>query len=246
MASPIADHAPTHGMALERDAERDRPEPAGRDVRGMMRVPPVTRHLAAIGARGLDMQPLDGARDLGDQVGPLACESQRFDEQHQPVGSHHAIDHRARVGLGRARPGRRFFGTLGDVEDVATRGLDEQRLLGAEVVGDLARKGIGRAGDRGDGGAVEAMRLEQLARRVEQARAHALAGAARRARTVAGRAIAGRGDPAACGREALRARAPGLPLPSSLTLAKRALRFFQSCLYIIQTRSLQTLFGEGG
>src|SRR6185312_7488248 len=53
-------------------------------------------------------------------------------------------------------------------------------------------------------------------------------------------------DPAACGREALRARAPGLPLPSSLTLAKRALRFFQSCLYIIQIRSLQTLFGEGG
>ena len=122
----------------------------------------------------------------GTRSGRWRARSQRFDEQHEPVGSHHAIDHRARVGLGRARAGRRFFGTLGDVEDVATRGLDEQRLLGAEVVGDLARKGIGRAGDRGDGGAVEAMRLEQLARRVEQARAHALAGAARRARTVAG------------------------------------------------------------
>ena len=130
-------HAPTHGMALEHDAERDRPEPAGRDVWGMMRAPPVTRHLAAIGARGLNMQPFDGARDLGDQVGPLACEGQCPDEQHEPVGSHHAIDHRARVGLGRARAGRRLLGTLGDVEDVATRGLDEQRLLGAEVVGDL-------------------------------------------------------------------------------------------------------------
>src|SRR3954471_19858314 len=41
-------HAPTHGMTLERDAKRDRPELAGRDVRGVMRVPPVTRHLAAI------------------------------------------------------------------------------------------------------------------------------------------------------------------------------------------------------
>src|SRR6476660_529841 len=50
-------------------------------------------------------------------------------------------------------------------------------------------------------------------------------------------------DPAACAREALRARAPGMPLPSSLTLAKRALRFpSEPCLYSIQTRSLQTLF----
>jgi len=203
-----------------------------------MRVPPVTRHLAAIGARGLDMQPFDGARDLGDQVGPLACESQCFDEQHEPVGSHHAIDHRARVGLGRARAGRRFFGTLGDVEDVATRGLDEQRLLGAEVVGDLARKGIGRAGDRGDGGAVEAMRLEQLARRVEQARAHALAGVARRAHTVAGcggpgrmraRSLAGAGAGHAA------SVVPDFG-QASAPLSKR------SCLYSIQTRSLQTLF----
>src|SRR4051794_23781051 len=54
-------HAPAHGMALERDAERDRPELAGGDVGSMMRAPPVTRHLAAIGARGLDMQPFDGA-----------------------------------------------------------------------------------------------------------------------------------------------------------------------------------------
>src|SRR4249920_826171 len=35
----------------------------------------------------------------------------------------------------------------------------------------------------------------------------------------------GVGDPAGCAREALRERAPGMPLPSSLTLAKRALRF---------------------
>src|SRR5262245_1702679 len=82
--------------------------------------------------------------------------------------------------------GRRLFSTLGDMEYVATCGLDEQRLLGAEVVSNLARKGIGRTSDRSDGGAIEAVRLEERARRVEEAGTHALAGRARCARTVAG------------------------------------------------------------
>src|SRR5262245_8556491 len=88
--------------------------------------------------------------------------------------------------------GRRLFGTLGDVQYVATCGLDEQRLLGAEIVSNLARKGIGRASDRGDGGAIEAVRLEKRARRVEEAGTDALAGSARRPRTVAGRGRTGR------------------------------------------------------
>ena len=58
-------HAPTCGMTLERDAERNRPEPAGSDIRRMMRTPPMTRHFARISARPLDMQSLDGARNLG-------------------------------------------------------------------------------------------------------------------------------------------------------------------------------------
>src|SRR5262245_57759378 len=82
--------------------------------------------------------------------------------------------------------GRRLFGTLGDVQYIATCGLDEQRLLSAEVVSNLARKGIGRASDRGVGCAIEAVRLEERAGRVEEAGAHALAGGARCARTVAG------------------------------------------------------------
>ena len=58
-------------MTFERDTERDRPEFAGRNIRGMMRVPPVTRDLARISARPLGMQSLDGARSrvLGRGVG---------------------------------------------------------------------------------------------------------------------------------------------------------------------------------
>jgi hypothetical protein len=153
----------------------------------MMRVPSVTRHLARISARTLDVQPLYRARDLGDQVGPLPCQDQRFDEQDELVGSHHAINQGGRVGLRRTRAGGGLFGARGDVEYVATRGLDEQRLLGAEVISDLAREGIGRAGDRADGGAVESVCLEQRACRVEEARTHVLTGSASCARTVAGR-----------------------------------------------------------
>src|SRR5262245_48986625 len=103
--------------------------------------------------------------------------------------------------------GRRLFGTVGDVEYVATRRLDEQRLLGAEVVSNLARKGIGRASDRGDGGAIEAVRLEERARRVEEAGTHALAGGARCARTVAGLGRNGRAQA-----RILRALAPQGPV----------------------------------
>src|SRR5262249_57991037 len=112
-------------IALEYGSERDRPEPASNDVRGITRVPPVTPHLAGIRTRGLDMQSIYGARDFGYQIGPLAREDQCLDEQGKPVGPHQAIDHRFRVGLRRTRASRRLFHTLGDMEDAATRGLDE-------------------------------------------------------------------------------------------------------------------------
>jgi hypothetical protein len=91
----------------------------------MILVPPVTRHLAGISTRGLDMQSVYGARDFRYKVRPLTREDQRLDEQDKPVGPHQAIDHRFRVGLRRTRASRRLFHTLGDVEDAATRGLDE-------------------------------------------------------------------------------------------------------------------------
>jgi hypothetical protein len=93
-------------MAFERDAEGDGPEPAGGDTGGLVCVPSVACHLAGIGSRTLDKQSLDGARDLGHQVRPLACKDQRLDEQGKAVSSHDTIDERARVGLRGARTGR--------------------------------------------------------------------------------------------------------------------------------------------
>src|SRR5262245_63740919 len=150
-------------------------------------MPPVTRHLAGISTRGLDMQSVYGARDFGYEVGPLAREDQCLDEQDQPVGPHQAINHRFRVGLRRTRTSRRLFHTLGDMEDVATRGLDEQRLLGAEVVGDLTWEGIGCASDSSNRSAIETVRLEKRACHVEEAGTHFLAGGARCSYTVARR-----------------------------------------------------------
>src|SRR5215208_2846385 len=56
----------------------------------------------------------------------------------------------------------------------------------------------------------------------------------------------GAGDPAACAREALRARAPRVLLPSFLTLAKRALRFPNDlvCIAYKQDRS-KRFFSRG-
>src|SRR5262245_37443512 len=153
----------------------------------MPRVPAVTRHLARMSARTLDMQSVYSPRDLGHQVGPLARKNQCLDEQDDPVGPHHAVDYSIPVGLWCTRASPCLFGTLGNVEHVATRRLDEQRLFAAEVVGDLARKGIGRAGDSSDGGAVEAVRLEERACCVEEAGTHLLASSARRTHAVSKR-----------------------------------------------------------
>jgi len=150
-------------------------------------MPPVTRHLAGIRTRGLDMQPVYGARDLWYKIGPLAGEDQCLDEQDKPISLHQVIDHSFRVGLRRTRTSRRLFHTLGDMEDVATRGLDEQRLLGTEVVGDLAWEGIGCASDSSNGGAIETVRLEKRACHVEEAGTHFLAGGTRCTYAVARR-----------------------------------------------------------
>ena len=120
------------------------------------------------------------------QVGPLTREDQRLDEQGEAIGSNDAIDECARVGLGHAHSGRRLLSMTGDMEHVAAGSLDKHRLLGAEVVSDLAWKGVGRTGNRGDGSAVEAACLKECACRIEKARAHALAGGTRGTRAVAG------------------------------------------------------------
>src|SRR5262245_34570265 len=131
--------------------------------------------------------------------------------------------------------GRRLFSTLGDMEYVATRRLDEQRLLGAEVVSNLARKGIGRASDRGDGGAIEAVRLEERARRVEEAGTHALARGARCARPAAGLGRNGRATA-----RILRSLAPPCPVSVISDFGhRRATSPRSHCLYTIQINTIQ-------
>ena len=76
------------------------------------------------------------------------------------------------------------------IEHVAAGGFDEQRFLGAEVIGDLARKRVRGRRDVRDRGAGKAPLLEQAAGAVEQARAHLAPGRARRADGMLG--IAGR------------------------------------------------------
>src|SRR4030095_15898763 len=107
----------------------------------------------------------------------------------------------------------------------------EQRLLCAEVISDLAREGIGRAGDRADGGAVESACLEQRACRVEEARTHALTGSASCARTVAGRGGMGRAQ----ARALPAALAPhAVSVISDFGQARASCDPDQCCLYNIQ------------
>src|SRR5262249_13749544 len=65
---------------------------------------------------------------------------------------------------------------------------DEQRLLGAKVVSDLARKSVGRGSNRCDGSAIETARPEKCACRVEKTRPHFLAGSAGCTHAVTGNA----------------------------------------------------------
>ena len=58
------------------------------------------------------------------------------------------------------------------VQHVAAGGFDEQRFLGAEVIGDLARKRVRSRRDIRDRGAGQASFLEKAAGHVKQARPH--------------------------------------------------------------------------
>ena len=73
-----------------------------------------------------------------------------------------------------------------DVQHVAAGGFDEQRFLGAEVIGDLAWKRVRGRRDVRDRGAGQAALLEKPAGHVEQARPHLAPGRAGRADGVLG------------------------------------------------------------
>src|SRR5262249_37131743 len=122
---------PTGGITLKRDAERDSPKPAGKNVARMRRVPPMTRYLASMSACGLDMETVDRARNFGHQVGPLAGANQCLQEQHESVSPHDAADRRFPIALRCVCAPPSLFGTPSNMEHVATRGLNEQTSIPA-------------------------------------------------------------------------------------------------------------------
>ena len=103
-------------------------------------------------------------------------ERQGLDEQRQAGRADYGLDQAAVVLGAGGGAGRGQLGLAGHIEHLAAGGLDEQGLLGAEVVGDLAGVGAGGGGDLGHRDPGKAPRLEQRDRRVEQPRAHPLAG----------------------------------------------------------------------
>ena len=179
-----------HRIALDHHADRDRPEPPRGRVGIAQRLPAVPLDLAGIGAQPLAVQPLDGALDQRREILAAARQRQRFGKEGDRIRRRHALDQRARIFPRRLRLQRRLLGRARHIQHVAAGGLDEQRLLGAEVIGDLARKGVGGGRDIRDRGAGQAPLLEQAAGAVEQARAHLASGRAGGADGVLG--VAGR------------------------------------------------------
>ena len=84
----------------------------------------------------------------------------------------------------------RLLGRARQIQHVAAGGFDEQRFLGAEVIGDLARKRVRGRRDVRNRGSGKAPLLEQPAGAVEQPRAHLAPGRTRGTGGVLG--IAGR------------------------------------------------------
>jgi hypothetical protein len=143
--------------------------------------------LAGIGAQTLGVQPLDGALHQRREILAAAGQRQRFDKEADRIRRRHALDQRAGVVCGEScAPAHACSAARADIEHVAAGGFDEQRFLGAEIIGDLARKGVGRGRDVGDRGAGQPALPEQAARRRAAASASAVRPCASRANGVLG------------------------------------------------------------
>ncbi len=94
----------------------------------------------------------------------------RFGKEGDRVRRRHRLGQRARVVPRRVGLQRRLLGRARQIEHVAAGGFDEQRFLGAEVIGDLAWKRVGGRRDVGDRGAGEAPLPEQAGWRASSSR----------------------------------------------------------------------------
>ena len=135
-------------------------------------MPAARGHFRGIGAQAFGVQPLNRPLHQRREILAPPRQRHRLDEETDGIRSHHAVDQRAGVIRRRQLPSRMLLGGAGDIEHVTARRLDEQRLLGAKIVGNLARKGVGRGRNIGDRNRRQPALLEQPARRIEQPRAH--------------------------------------------------------------------------
>ena len=169
-----------HRLSLQRDADCDGPEPPRAGFRIEPRLPAARRHLGGIGAQTFGMQPFHRPFHQRREILAAAGQRHRLDEEPDGIRTHHAVDQRAGIIGRRQLLAGMLFGGAADVKHVAAGGFDEQRFLGAEIIGDLAREGVGRSSYVGDRNRRQAALLEQARRRIEQARAHLPARYARR------------------------------------------------------------------
>src|SRR6185312_9142735 len=100
------------------------------------------------------VQTLDGALYQRREILPASGQRQSLGKEGHRIRRRHGLRKRMCVFPRRVDSKGGPFRLAREIKHVATGGLDEQRFLGAEVIGDLAWKGVGgrrNVGDRGPG-----------------------------------------------------------------------------------------------
>jgi CheY-like chemotaxis protein len=118
------------------------------------------------------------------EILPAPRQGQGLGEEGDRVGRGHGLGQSMAVFARRVGLQGSLLGRAREIKHVAAGGFDEQRFLGAEVIGDLARKGVRSGRDVGDRGAGEPTLLEQAACGIKQQRAHLAPRRPRRAHRV--------------------------------------------------------------
>ena len=135
-------------------------------------MPAARGHLGGIGAQTFGVQSFNRPLYQRREILAAAGQRHRFDEKADRIGSHHALDQCAGIVFRRELFSGMLFGRARHIKHVTACRFDEQCFLGAKVIGDLARKGVGRRRNVGNRNGRQPSLLEQAARRVQKTRAH--------------------------------------------------------------------------
>ena len=149
-------------------------------------MPAARGHLPRVGAQTFGMQSFDRPLHQRRQILAAAGQRHSFNEKADCIGSHHALDQCSGIILWRELFSSMLFGSARHVKHVTACGFDEQRLLGAKVICDLARKGVGRRRNVGNRNGRQPLLLEQPTCRIQKTRAHLPARRPRRTYGVLG------------------------------------------------------------